>query len=56
MCCILCEEPIRSLTFGLAAVGVVTIIRTVQKSLSGPPKNEAQTEVPVAPAATDNAP
>jgi hypothetical protein len=33
MCCILCEEPVRSLTIGLAAVGLVTIVRTVQKSL-----------------------
>jgi hypothetical protein len=33
MCCILCEEPVRSVLFGLAAVGVVAIVRTAQKSL-----------------------
>jgi hypothetical protein len=35
MCCILCEEPVRSVLFGLAAVGVVAIVRTVQKTLKG---------------------
>ena len=33
MCCILCEEPVRSVLVGLAAVGVVSIVRTVQKSV-----------------------
>jgi hypothetical protein len=35
MCCILCEEPVRSVLFGLAAVGVVAIVRTAQKALKG---------------------
>ena len=34
MCCILCEEPVRSITFGLAAVGVVTIVNGVRKLLA----------------------
>jgi len=29
--CPLCEEPFRSLLIGLAAIGVVAIVRTVQK-------------------------
>jgi hypothetical protein len=24
MCCVLCEEPVRSIVLGLAAVGIVT--------------------------------
>ena len=60
MCCILCEEPVRSLTIGLAAVGVVAIVRTVQKSLTGSRKSEsadvqAHTAEAVAPVVTDNA-
>jgi hypothetical protein len=35
MSCILCEEPVRSVTLGLAAIGVVTIFRTVQKWFRG---------------------
>jgi hypothetical protein len=33
MCCPLCEEPVRSVLFGLSAIGVVAIVRTVQKSV-----------------------
>jgi hypothetical protein len=33
MCCPLCEEPVRSVLFGLAAIGAVSIVRTVQKTL-----------------------
>jgi hypothetical protein len=33
MCCSLCEEPVRSALFGLAAVGAVAIVRTAQKAL-----------------------
>ena len=25
MCCILCEEPVRSITFGLAAVAIAPV-------------------------------
>ena len=31
MCCPLCEEPVRSVLFGLSAVGVIAIFRAVQK-------------------------
>ena len=33
MCCILCEEPVRSITLGLAAAGIVGVIRGVRKLL-----------------------
>lgn len=33
MCCPLCEEPVRSVLFGLAGVGVVAIVRLAQKAL-----------------------
>lgn len=33
MCCPLCEEPVRSVLFGLSAIGVVAIVRTVQKGV-----------------------
>jgi len=33
MCCPLCEEPVRSVLFGLSAIGVVAIVRAVQKSV-----------------------
>ena len=33
MCCPLCEEPVRSVLIGLAAVGVVSIVRTVHKGV-----------------------
>jgi hypothetical protein len=31
MCCILCEEPVRSITFGLAALGIVAIVNRVRR-------------------------
>jgi hypothetical protein len=34
MCCILCEEPVRSITFGLAAVGIVAIVNGTRKLLA----------------------
>jgi hypothetical protein len=34
MCCILCEEPVRSITFGLAALGVVTLVNGARKMLA----------------------
>jgi hypothetical protein len=34
MCCILCEEPVRSITFGLAALGVVTLVNGARKILA----------------------
>jgi hypothetical protein len=34
MCCILCEEPVRSITFGLAAVGVVAIVNGTRMLLA----------------------
>ena len=43
MCCILCEEPVRSVLVGLAAVGVVSIVRTVQKSVKRFASNVAST-------------
>jgi hypothetical protein len=54
MCCSLCEEPVRSALFGLAAVGVVAIVRTAQKALKGsksaeqgsPETNSGTTEAP----------
>ena len=42
MCCSLCEEPVRSLTLGLAAVGVVAVVRTVQKGLKAALRDDAQ--------------
>lgn len=51
MCCILCEEPVRSLTIGLAAVGLVTIVRTVQKSLKSS-QDKASADTNAEPAAT----
>jgi hypothetical protein len=33
MCCILCEEPVRSVTFGLAAMGIVAIVNGTRKVL-----------------------
>jgi hypothetical protein len=34
MCCILCEEPVRTITFGLAAVGIVAIVNGTRKLLT----------------------
>jgi hypothetical protein len=34
MCCILCEEPVRSITFGLAALGVVTLVNGARKMIA----------------------
>jgi hypothetical protein len=51
MCCILCEEPVRSITFGLAAVGIVAIVNGTRKFLAR--DNEPQRAEPtnVGPAA-----
>lgn len=60
MSCILCEEPVRSVTIGLAAVGLVTIVRTAQKGLTSLRRNaSADIQVDVAPvpaAVTDDTP
>ena len=61
MCCILCEEPVRSLTIGLAAIGVVTVVRTVQKALTGANRAAGAEAQPAqheatAPTLTDSAP
>jgi len=60
MCCPLCEEPVRSVVAGLAAVGVIAIVRTVQKTLAGArdsARNESETAVAEACApASDNRP
>lgn len=34
MCCILCEEPVRSITFGLAALGVVALVNGTRKMIA----------------------
>lgn len=34
MCCTLCEEPVRSITFGLAAVGIVAIVNGTRKLMA----------------------
>jgi len=33
MCCVFCEEPVRSITVGLAAVGVVYLINSARTLL-----------------------
>lgn len=44
--CPLCEEPLRSILFGLSAIGVVAIVRTVQKFV----KRYTSKDVSLAPA------
>jgi hypothetical protein len=34
MCCILCEEPVRSITFGLAALGIVAVVNGTRKIIA----------------------
>jgi hypothetical protein len=34
MCCIFCEEPVRSITIGLAAIGLVCVINGARKMLA----------------------
>ena len=34
MCCILCEEPVRSITLGLAAIGIVVVVNGVRKAVA----------------------
>jgi hypothetical protein len=34
MCCIFCEEPVRSVTLSIAAVGVVAVIKMVRAGLT----------------------
>jgi hypothetical protein len=46
MCCPLCEEPVRSVLFGLSAIGVVAIVRTVQKSVKRFTSRDARIEEP----------
>jgi hypothetical protein len=41
MCCIFCEEPVRSITVGLAAVGVVCLINGARKLLKSRSPGEA---------------
>jgi hypothetical protein len=40
MCCILCEEPVRSITLGLAAAGIVTVVRGARRLLSNGQQSE----------------
>jgi hypothetical protein len=35
MCCPLCEEPVRSTLFGLAAVGLIALFRMAARSIKG---------------------
>jgi hypothetical protein len=36
MCCILCDEPVRSLSAGLASFAVVAVIKIVRAKLGHP--------------------
>jgi hypothetical protein len=33
MCCILCDEPVRSLSAGLASFAIVAVIKTIRAKL-----------------------
>ncbi len=46
MCCPLCEEPVRSVLVGLAAIGVVAIVRTAQKSVKRFASKDASVDAP----------
>ena len=41
MCCVFCEEPVRSITVGLAAVGVVCLINGARKFLKSHSSDQA---------------
>jgi hypothetical protein len=55
MCCIFCEEPVRSITLGLAAVGLVCVINAARKLVkpqpsaasSSPARVQTNTDAPL---------
>jgi hypothetical protein len=61
MCCIFCEEPVRSVILSLAAVGVVAVIRLVRTRMASHASGDAaqssqDSEALAVPAFADHAP